>query len=127
MNRLSKTIAAIGAVAALTACSFQNKNEREAERITRAVMNNDLKPVQDDIEKGVTIPRVKVAEWSDELNAQGKLQSIKERSTGCEPGWHCFNVKFEKRDYVENMRLDENGKVANWNFKMASAAAPAGS
>lgn len=127
MNRFTKTVAVLAAIAALTACSFQNKNEREAERITRAVMNNDLRPVQGDIEKGVTIPRVKVAEWSDELNAQGKLQSVKERTTGCQPGWHCFDVKFEKRNYVENMRLDENGKVANWNFKMASAAAAAGS
>lgn len=126
MNRFTKTVAVLAAIAALTACSFQNKNEREAERITRAVMNNDLRPVQGDIEKGVTIPRVKVAEWSDELNAQGKLQSLKERTTGCQPGWHCFDVKFEKRNYVENMRLDENGKVANWNFKMASAAAGAG-
>jgi hypothetical protein len=127
VNRFAKTIAVLAAIATITACSFQNKNEREAERITRAVMNNDLRPVQGDIEKGLTIPRVKVAEWSDELNAQGKLQSLKERTTGCQPGWHCFDVKFEKRNYVENMRLDENGKVANWNFKMASAASAAGS
>lgn len=106
----------------LSACSFQNKNEREADKITRAVMANDLAPVQNDIAKGITIPRVKVAEWSDELNAQGKLLSVKE-TPSCSPGWHCFDVKFEKRAYVERMRLDENDKVVNWNFKMAGAAA----
>ncbi|HKU81659.1 MAG TPA: hypothetical protein VJP76_05770 [Candidatus Tumulicola sp.] len=121
--KLAKRMAAAALIAlAAAGCSFQNKNEREADRITRAVMANDLAPVQGDIAKGVTIPRVKVAEWSDELNAQGKLLSIKE-SPACSPGWHCFDVKFEKRAYVEHMRLDENGKVVSWNFKMASAAA----
>jgi hypothetical protein len=110
----------IGAAAALlTACSFQNHNEREAERITRAVVANDLRPVQNDIAKGVTITRVQVAEWSDELNAQGKLLSVKETTAGCEPGWHCFDVRFEKRTYVEQMRFDENGKVVDWDFHMA--------
>lgn len=118
-------IVAVVAVAALAACSFQNKYEREAGDITKAVMNNNLQPVSGDIAPGVNIPRVKVAEWSDELNAQGKLVSLKETPNACEPGWHCFEAKFEKRVYVEHMRLDENGKVVNWNFKMAPPAAAA--
>ena len=81
-------------------------------------MANDLRPVQDDIAKGVTITRVQVAQWSDELNAQGKLLSVKETTANCSPGWHCFDTKFQKRTYVEHMRLDENGKVVNWNFHM---------
>ena len=108
------------AVAVLVAsCSFQNRNEREADRITRAVIANNLQPVQSDIAKGVAITRVQIAEWSDELNAQGKLISVKENTSNCEPGWHCFDVKFDKRSYVERMRFDENGKVVNWNFHMA--------
>jgi hypothetical protein len=120
--KFTRVVTVLVAVA-LAACSFQNKNEREADQITRAVMNDDLRPVSDDIAKGVTIPRVKVAEWSDELGAQGKLLSLKETPENCEPGWHCFEVKFEKHVYLEHMRLDENGKVVNWNFKMAPAAA----
>ncbi len=116
---------AVLAAAVLAACSFQNKYERETGDITKAVMNNNLQPVSGDIAPGVNIPRVKVAEWSDELNAQGKLLSIKETPDKCEPGWHCFEAKFEKRVYVERMRLDENGKVVNWNFKMAPVAATA--
>lgn len=116
-------IAAAAIALTLTGCSFENKNEREADKITRAVMANDLRAVQDDVAKGITIPRVKVAEWSDELNEQGKLLSVKETTANCSPGWHCFDVKFEKRAYVERMRLDENGKVVSWNFKMASASA----
>jgi hypothetical protein len=106
------------AAAALAGCSFQNRNEREAQRITQAVMANDLRPVQNDIASGATITRVQVAQWSDELNAQGKLLSLKENAANCSPGWHCFVVKFQKRTYVEHMRLDENGKVVNWNFHM---------
>ena len=56
----SIAVAAIGI--ALFGCSFQNKNEREADKITRAVIANDLAPVKGDIAPGVTIPRVKVAD-----------------------------------------------------------------
>jgi hypothetical protein len=115
----ARALFAAAAIGVLAACSFQNGNEREADRITRAVISNDLRPVQDDIAKGVAITRVKVAQWSDELNDQGKLVSLKETTTDCEPGWHCFDVKFEKHAYVERMRFDENHKVVNWDFHMA--------
>lgn len=118
-----RTLLAATCLAAVVGCTFQNKNEREADRITRAVIQNDLRPVQDDIAKGITITRVKVAQWSDELNAQGKLLSVKETGVGCEPGWHCFNLKFQKHDYFERMRFDESGKVVDWDFHMAQAPA----
>jgi hypothetical protein len=114
-----RAVPVAAAIALLAACSFQNGNEREADRITRAVIANDLAPVENDIAKGVTITRVKVAQWSDELSAQGKLISLKETTAGCEPGWHCFEVKFEKHAYVERMRFDENHKVVDWDFHMA--------
>jgi hypothetical protein len=116
---LKRAIFSVIVIALLAGCWFQNRNEREADRITRAVIDNDLKPVQDDIAKGVTVTRVKVAEWSDELSAQGKLISVKETTANCDPGWHCFNVKFQKHDYIERMRLDEHQKVVDWNFQMA--------
>ena len=47
---------------------------------------------------------------SDELGEAGKLISLKETTTNCPPGTHCFDVKFEKRAYVEHMTLDENGR-----------------
>jgi hypothetical protein len=115
----SRLLLLAAVLAALASCSFQNRNEREAERITRAVIDNNLKPVQGDIAKGVAITRVKVAEWSDELGAQGKLLSIKETTANCSPGWHCFSVRFQKHDYMERLRFDENGKVVNWEFHMA--------
>jgi hypothetical protein len=105
-------------------CSFQNKYEREAESITQAVANNDLRPVKDDIAPNITITRTQVAQWADELSMQGKLISVKEAAT-CKAGWHCFDVKFEKRAYVEHMSLDDNGKVTGWDFKIAPVPAPA--
>ena len=106
----------------VAACSFENRYEREADRITHAVMDGNLGPVQNDIAKGINVSRVQVAEWSDELNAQGKLISVKEVTANCSPGWHCFDLKFEKREYVEKMRFDENGKVVDWQFHMAQVS-----
>jgi len=111
------------AAAALAGCSFQNKYEREAQRITEAVMANNLQPVKDDIAPNVKITRVQVAEWSDELNDAGKLISLKESSGSCPVGAHCFDVKFEKHDYVEMLRMDDTGKVVDWRFHMAPAGA----
>ena len=109
---------AVAAAAGLAGCSFQNQNEREANRITQAVVDNDLKPVENDIAKGISLTRVKVAEWSDQLGAQGKLLSLKETTVHCSPGWHCFDVKFQKHDYIERMRFDANHKVVDWQFHM---------
>ena len=114
---MKKAFAAI-ALALLAACSFQNRNEREAEKLTRAAMNNDFGPVQSDIAKGTHITRVQIAEWSDELSEQGALKSVKETTEGCSPGVHCFNVSFDKHDYFETMRLNEEGKVVDWHFHM---------
>jgi hypothetical protein len=105
----------------LAGCSFENKYEKEADKITRAVMANDLTPVKSDIAPGINISRVKIAEYSDELNAQGKLESVKE-TTPCDPGAHCFTVKFEKRTYLEQLKMDDQGKVTDWHFKPADAA-----
>ncbi len=95
MKQLCGFLAAM-AIIALAACSFENGNEREADRMTRAVIKNDLRPVQNDIANGIDITRVKVAEWSDELNEQGKLISVKETKSDCGPGWHCFDVEIRE-------------------------------
>jgi hypothetical protein len=119
----ARTLAALAAIVMLAACSFQNKYEKEAQAITVAVMNNNMQPVQGDIAERIKITRVQVAAMSDELNDAGKLVSLKETTTNCPPGTHCFDVKFEKKAYVEHMRLDENGKVVDWNYVPAPTGA----
>jgi len=115
-------IAAVLACAAvlLSGCASENKYEREADRITRAVMNNDLAPVKNDIAPGVNITRLQVAQWADELDDQGKLLSVKE-VTPCDPGAHCFDVKFEKHTYREELAIDDQDKVTAWRFHMIDA------
>jgi len=112
--------ALIAAALLLAGCSFENKYEREADKITHAVMNDDLSPIKNDIAPGVKISRVQIAEWSDELSSQGKLESVKE-TTPCQPGFHCFTVKFEKATYNEQLAMDDQGKVTDWHFKIANA------
>ena len=117
-----RALAALAVAAVvLGACSFESKNERLADEITKAVMANDLNPVIKDLTPGSDkkITRSEIANWSDELNQQGKLQSVKENPS-CDPGWHCFDVQFEKAKYTERMALDENGKVRDWKFHIAS-------
>ena len=50
MKARSAAVAALCAAVVLAGCSFENKYEREADKITRAVMNNDLGPVKNDID-----------------------------------------------------------------------------
>ncbi len=116
------TLLALALLLAVTACSFQNSDEKEAQKITEAVMANDLAPVRADISPGVNITRIQVAEWSSELAEQGKLKSLKENPT-CTPGVHCFDVVFEKHTYTETMQRDEKGKILKWAFHMVDPSA----
>lgn len=116
-------LAALAAAVVVAGCSFENKYEREADKITHAVMANDLSPVKNDISPDVHITRVQIAAASDELNDQGKLESIKEVT--CPPGMagvHCFIVKFEKNTYHETLAMDDQGKVTRWTYHIADAA-----
>ncbi len=104
------------AALSLTACSFQNKNEREADKITRAVMNNNVAPVMGDFAPSIKgqITRVRVAELSDELADQGSYEGLKQTTTWCRTGYLCFDVKFAKRPYHEIMQVGSDGKVQYW-------------
>jgi hypothetical protein len=101
----------------LAACSFQNKYEREAEKITRAVMADDPAAVQKEFAPGIAVTRVRVAAFADELDAQGKLLSVKEQPK-CTPGYHCLLVKFQKHTYLERLQLNDRDQVLTWTFHM---------
>jgi len=117
-SHIGALLCALTATVILAGCSSENKYEREADRITRAVMADDLTPVRNDISPQVQITRAQVAAASDELSQQGKLLSVKE-VTPCAAGIHCFVLKFEKHTYDEELRMDDQGKVVAWRFKMA--------
>ena len=119
MNRrlLALSLAAL----ALAACGGQNKNEREADKITRAVIANDMKPVIDDFDPAIkaSITRVRVAQLSDELSAQGAYKGLKENDQNCATGFLCFDVQFEKKPYRERMKVGSDGKVQAWSIHSA--------
>lgn len=109
--------AAISVVLSLGLASCAgNPNQAEADKITRAVVNNDMSPVSGDLAPSVKgeITRVRIAELSDQLNADGPYQGLKEDTTWCKAGFHCFDVQFAKRPYYEVMRIDSGGKVDYW-------------
>jgi hypothetical protein len=102
-------------VAVTTACSFQNSYEKKAQKVTEALIANDMTPVKDEIPPGA-LTRVQVAEYSTELSGYGKLKSVKEDPAGCPASMHCFDVQFENRLVREQMLVDDKGKIARFNF-----------
>jgi hypothetical protein len=106
-------------------CAGQNRNEREADKITRAVINNDMAPVMSDLDPAIKgqVTRVRVAELSDELNQQGAYQGLKQtNATWCESTvYACFDVTFAKRAYREKMKVGSDGKVQYWWIHAAPA------
>jgi hypothetical protein len=102
----------------MAGCAGQNANEREADKITRAVINNNMSPVMGDLDPYIKgqVTRVRVAELSDELNQQGAYQGLTEtKATWCDTTiYHCFDVKFANRAYREKMKVGSDGKVQYW-------------
>jgi hypothetical protein len=95
-----------------------NRNEREADSITRAVVNNNVSPVMGDFDPSIKgqLTRVRVAELSDQLNADGPYQGLKQDANAgwCRTGYLCFDADFAKRKYHEFMKLGSDGKVTSW-------------
>ena len=117
--RARAPLAALALLLAASACAGQNKYERLAQKITLAVQADDPSQLQGVISPDQTIPRVKLAEWSDELQGQGKLLSLREATPCTVAGAHCFQAQFQKHLYLESMQLDDHGKVVMWKFHMA--------
>ena len=73
--------AALGAACfvVLSACSFQNKYEKEADKITRAVIANNVQDVKGDFDSKVAeqMTHARVGALSDELDDQGKYEGLK--------------------------------------------------
>ena len=75
-----------------------SKQQRARSRpITKAVANDDLRPVDDDIAKGVTVTRVQLRNGPTTQRARQAV-SIKETTEGCDPGWHCFDGEVRETD-----------------------------
>ncbi len=90
--------------------------------MTRAVVADDLSPVMNDLDPSIEgeLTRVRVAEFSDELSAQGAYQGLEQATeASCPQDAVCFDVQFEKASYREVMRLAKDGKVRYWWIRRA--------
>ena len=97
-------------------------NLAQADKITRAVINNNMAPVVGDLDPTIKdqVTRIRVAELSDELNAQGAYQGLKQDTAWCRTGYVCFDVQFAgKRPYHEIMKVGSDGKVQYWWIRAA--------
>jgi hypothetical protein len=103
------------ALLALVACGGPNANEKLADRVTEAIVNNDIRPVEKDF-NALTRPkltRAAVGRLSDQLNALGKFHRTHETTPkGAPAGRHTFDAIFDKATWHEDMVLDEDGKIA---------------
>jgi hypothetical protein len=115
---VKKLIPALALAAlSVTACA-DHSPAQVADQITRAVINNDMRPVMGDFDPSVAgdVTRVRVAELSDELNAQGAYRGLRQTNAPwCDrTGYLCFDVSFAKRPYREWMKIGSDGKVQDW-------------
>ena len=106
----------------LSACSSTNTHEQLADALTRAVVANDLSPVMNRLSPRIEgeLTRVRVAEFSDELNAQGAYQGVKQtKASWCPKNALCFDAQFQGAPFHEVMKLSKNGKVTYWWIRAA--------
>lgn len=105
-------------VLVLAACGGgENANEKLADRVTQAIVNNDITPVEKDF-NALTRPRLThgaVGRLSDQLNELGKFDRTHETTPkDVSNGRHTFDAVFEKATWHEEMTLDEDGKIASF-------------
>jgi hypothetical protein len=96
-----------------------NANEELARRVTAAIVNNNMRPVEEDF--GVTLrPELenatKVGRLSQDLNELGAFRSITEDTpTGAAPPYHHFQVRFERGTWLEDITYDAKGKIFSFH------------
>jgi hypothetical protein len=99
-----------------------NGRERVADAVTRAVVANDLSPVMNRLDSHIEgeLTRVRVAELSDELNAQGAYQGLHQTTASwCPKDAVCFDAQFQRAPFHEVMKMSQDGKVTYWWIREA--------
>lgn len=117
-----KKLLTLFAALSLSACSFGHGREHLADALTRAVIANDLTPVMNRLDPRIEgeLTLVRVAELSDQLNAQGAYQGLQETAASwCPRGALCFDVQMQGAPFHEMMKLAKDGKVRYWWIRAA--------
>jgi hypothetical protein len=102
-----------------------NRNEQLATRVTAAIVNNDMRPVE-----GAFVParkakledRMLVGRLSQDLNELGKLKRIKEDTPqNSAAGYHHFQAEFSKGAWEEDMTTGSDGKIVTFHVHAPGA------
>lgn len=118
MNRMCWTAAA--AALALAGCAGENHFEKLADDVTKAIVANDMRPVEKEfnaITREKLRNRATVGRLSDDLAPLGKFKRTKEDTPkDARAGFHTFVAEFEKGNWTEDMLLDTEGKIASFHI-----------
>lgn len=118
-----RLLAASVVLPTLVGCFGPNRSERLADRVTTAVIANDMRPVEKDF-NAIVRPKLEnrqlVGRLSDQLNALGRFKGVHEITpSGTSDGKHSFEADFEKAKWVEELVIDSDGKVAAFHIHRA--------
>ena len=125
VNRQRSTILAV--IAVLVAVFLlsrllphENRYERLATKITQAIANNDMRPVEKNfnaIRRPELQDRARVGNLSNLVTPLGKLKRSKEDTPAGSPeGYHQFVEQFDKGTLLEKYQLDADGKVVKFHL-----------
>ena len=120
----AKFIAAIAVFPALAGCFGPNGSERLADRVTTAIVANDMRPVEKEF-NAIVRPKLENRQMvgkvsSDQLSALGRFKGVRETTPrGTSDGKHTFEADFQKAKWVEDMVIDTDGKIAAFHIHQA--------
>jgi hypothetical protein len=122
----AKLVAAIAVLSVLTGCFGPNHSERLADRVTSAIVANDMRPVLKEF-NAIVRPKLEnrqlVGRLSDQLNTLGRFKGVRETTPReASDGKHTFEADFQKAKWVEDMVIDADGKIAAFHIRQAGGS-----
>ncbi len=104
--------------------NHENRFEKLATDVTKALAANDMRSVEKEfnaITRAKVADRGKVGTLSDFVNADGALASIKEDTpSGSNPNFHHFVATFKNGKRAEDLTVDGDGKIADFHVRPAA-------
>jgi hypothetical protein len=103
----------------LAGCFGPNHYEQQANAVTKAIIANDMRPVEKDF-NALVRPKLeshaRVGALSDQLAALGTFKGTKEDTpSDAPPRAHKFAATFERGTWIECMTYDQDGKIASFD------------